>query len=298
MVTLDSAMFVARMTFTVPGGAGSNTVCCSSCGTCECSGITFIYARSSAGKDSNVFMISLISSQPGRNTNTEPLRPSAVSRAATVRATSAASATTSSSRSRLSPAAPPPPPPFPPLPRRCLRTACLAARDTTALPPGETTASSSRRISTARRSVRTRFANRPLRPRATRPFKGGPPPSISTSSRSSSSSASESSSSEKEPFDDVSLSSPARSQLSSPSAHASLSNASAARSSATASSSSLSKSSSCASSSADASVAPIPSIAAEDVVLLISPVCVSIDALSSIDASSSSSSSSPARSSR
>jgi hypothetical protein len=68
----------------------------------------------------NVFVISLISSHPGRNTSTEPLRPAPVSRNATSLATSAASATTSSSRSRLS---------FPPpLPPADLRTAARALR--------------------------------------------------------------------------------------------------------------------------------------------------------------------------
>ena len=123
-------MFVARITLILPSGAGENTSCCSSCGTCECSGMTRRASYCAAGKFSRTFMHSLISSQPGRNTSTEPFRPLASSAAETCAATSAARATTSSSRSRLSaippplPPLPPFPPPFPPPILRARRAAC------------------------------------------------------------------------------------------------------------------------------------------------------------------------------
>eukprot|EP00982_Pelagococcus_subviridis_P011805 31121-Pelagococcus_subviridis.AAC.4 len=110
IVTDDSAIVVDRMIFIFPSGAGVNTCCCSSCGTCECNGRMMSVSRWAAGSASRTFIVSLISSQPGRKTKTLPFRPLLTSSAATSRATSAASATTSSSRSRLSPIFPPPPP--------------------------------------------------------------------------------------------------------------------------------------------------------------------------------------------
>ena len=68
-------MFVARITLILPSGAGENTSCCSSCGTCECSGMTRRASYCAAGKFSRTFMHSLISSQPGEEHEHGTLSP-------------------------------------------------------------------------------------------------------------------------------------------------------------------------------------------------------------------------------
>mmetsp|Transcript_16644 Transcript_16644/g.40778 ORF Transcript_16644/g.40778 Transcript_16644/m.40778 type:complete len:225 (-) Transcript_16644:2523-3197(-) len=180
MVTDDSAMLVARMTLILPSGAGLKHSCCSSCGTWLCSGMMRMFLRIIGGSASSVFMHSLISSRPGRNTSTEPLRPLASSALAMSPAVCAASATTSSSRSRFSLEAPEPPPRLSVFMER--RAASRAFLLTMMRCPGRLLPPpvSARRMSTARRSVLTRFLRCPARPPlALWPLSA--PPSISVS---------------------------------------------------------------------------------------------------------------------
>mmetsp|Transcript_1428 Transcript_1428/g.3155 ORF Transcript_1428/g.3155 Transcript_1428/m.3155 type:complete len:240 (-) Transcript_1428:575-1294(-) len=94
IVTEDSAIFVAKITFTTPSGAGMKTFCCSSCGIVECKGMTLIFWNSS-GSDvsSNTAIAALISSHPGKKHKILPFLPASVSTVATCLATCATSCT-------------------------------------------------------------------------------------------------------------------------------------------------------------------------------------------------------------
>ena len=89
MVTDDSAIFVARITFTTPSLAGMNTFCCSSCGIVEWSGMTSSFSyKSGSVVSSRMDIADLISSHPGRKQRMLPFLPASVSSAATCFATS------------------------------------------------------------------------------------------------------------------------------------------------------------------------------------------------------------------
>mmetsp|Transcript_10930 Transcript_10930/g.19488 ORF Transcript_10930/g.19488 Transcript_10930/m.19488 type:complete len:202 (-) Transcript_10930:695-1300(-) len=74
IVMEDSAMFVARITFAIPGGGGLNASICNSFGTCECSKHKW-HTGFKLWSASRSFCSRLIMPHVGRKTSTEPLSP-------------------------------------------------------------------------------------------------------------------------------------------------------------------------------------------------------------------------------